>query len=308
VAQLLSECRWKESDQDAHNVPSGHASPITATPRYPNVSSGSRPLAASPNQPRSASSSQGFNEFNGRCRKLTRYAQVQRHRAPEYIVGPNSLSQHPDLPTPYSAQPLYGQNFDVYQSDFGLHSNREMPDHSESHRGNRGSDGNMQNDDLGHFPGLPPNAEHGSYPPRRPSMYDPNLRSHTSYPKLESSRVTPARYLSTYGQPTYESSNCVYSSLYGEVKYSPQPVNGPRQANFGVLGDAINPRSKRRRSNLPKQVIDILRAWFHDHLDHPYPTEEDKQKFIERTGLSISQVLIPHTTWSMTISDRYAVD
>ena len=47
---------------------------------------------------------------------------------------------------------------------------------------------------------------------------------------------------------------------------------------------------RRRRGNLPKHVTDILRAWFQDHLDHPYPTEEDKQALMRQTNLSISQV------------------
>ncbi|KAJ5776075.1 uncharacterized protein N7511_001086 [Penicillium nucicola] len=64
----------------------------------------------------------------------------------------------------------------------------------------------------------------------------------------------------------------------------------PGQANFAVMGDAIDPKTKRRRGNLPKPVTDILRAWFHEHLDHPYPSEEDKQMFMTRTGLSISQI------------------
>ena len=283
----------------AHHASSGHASPTAASPRYSNGSSGSRPLAASPNQPRSApmpSLSQGFDDFNGRYHEPNGYAQVQSHRAPEYLVGSNGLSQYPDLPTPYAAQPLQGQNFDAYQSASGLPSIREMPDRRESHGGSQSSNGNLryyQNDNLSHFPVLPPDAEHGSYPPRRPSGYDTNSRGHTSYPTLGSGHVTPAGDFSRYGQPTYEASNRVYSSSYGEVEYSPQPVNGPQQANFGVLGDANDPRSKRRRGNLPKQVTDILRAWFHDHLDHPYPTEDDKQMFIARTGLSISQVLIP---------------
>jgi hypothetical protein len=62
------------------------------------------------------------------------------------------------------------------------------------------------------------------------------------------------------------------------------------QANFGIMGETIDPKTKRRRGNLPKPVTDILRAWFHEHLDHPYPSEEDKQMFMTRTGLSISQV------------------
>ncbi|KAL5358975.1 homeobox KN domain-containing protein [Aspergillus floccosus] len=63
-----------------------------------------------------------------------------------------------------------------------------------------------------------------------------------------------------------------------------------QQSNFGILGDSADSKSKRRRGNLPKPVTDILRAWFHEHLDHPYPSEEDKQMFMTRTGLTISQI------------------
>lgn len=214
------------------------------------------------------------------------------------MIGSNGLSQYPDLPTPYPAQPLNNQNFDSYQSSSGLPSIRAMPDRRESMGGSHGNNGNLrapyyQNDNLGHFPGLPPDAEHGSYPSRRPASYDQSPRSHTSYPALGPGHVIPAGDFSRYGQPTYEAPSRAYSSSYGDVDYSPQPVNGPQQPNFGVLGDANDPRSKRRRGNLPKQVTDILRAWFHDHLNDPYPTEEDKQMFIARTGLSISQVRTP---------------
>lgn len=49
-------------------------------------------------------------------------------------------------------------------------------------------------------------------------------------------------------------------------------------------------KHKRRRGNLPKAVTDTLRHWFHDHVAHPYPTEEEKQMLMDRTGLTISQV------------------
>lgn len=73
-------------------------------------------------------------------------------------------------------------------------------------------------------------------------------------------------------------------------QHSPQLMSHAHQSNFGIMGDPIDPKNKRRRGNLPKPVTDILRAWFHEHLDHPYPSEEDKQMFMTRTGLSISQV------------------
>lgn len=95
-----------------------------------------------------------------------------------------------------------------------------------------------------------------------------------------------------YNQPPYDTPAYVHypQGYRGEPEYSSQMVHNPQHSNFGILGDPIDPRSKRRRGNLPKPVTDILRAWFHEHLDHPYPSEEDKQIFMTRTGLSISQV------------------
>jgi len=75
-----------------------------------------------------------------------------------------------------------------------------------------------------------------------------------------------------------------------DMDRSPRPRTNPHHTGFDVLGDVVESRNKRRRGNLPKPVTDILKQWFHEHLDHPYPSEDDKQMFIARTGLSISQV------------------
>ncbi|KAL8913067.1 MAG: hypothetical protein Q9171_002047 [Xanthocarpia ochracea] len=48
--------------------------------------------------------------------------------------------------------------------------------------------------------------------------------------------------------------------------------------------------NKKRRGNLPKQTTDVLRGWLHEHLDHAYPSEDQKQKLIQQTGLSEKQV------------------
>ncbi|KAI9262489.1 homeobox KN domain-containing protein [Helicostylum pulchrum] len=47
---------------------------------------------------------------------------------------------------------------------------------------------------------------------------------------------------------------------------------------------------KRRRGNLPKQVTEFLRRWLILHKKHPYPTEREKQKLADDTGLMVSQI------------------
>jgi hypothetical protein len=50
------------------------------------------------------------------------------------------------------------------------------------------------------------------------------------------------------------------------------------------------PHTRRRRGNLPKDATRVLRQWFDQHLDAPYPGEEVKNQLCQRTGLQMSQV------------------
>lgn len=47
---------------------------------------------------------------------------------------------------------------------------------------------------------------------------------------------------------------------------------------------------KRKRENLPKNVTEYLKEWLILHKRHPYPTEREKQKLAEETGLTVSQI------------------
>lgn len=100
----------------------------------------------------------------------------------------------------------------------------------------------------------------------------PQSVSYTDYP------YAPHRHASDAGP--------VHSGMDGSSTHGP----GHQQLNFEMVGDYPDHRNKRRRGNLPKAVTDILRSWFHDHISHPYPSEDEKQMLMTRTGLSISQV------------------
>ncbi|BFZ53519.1 Homeobox protein tos8 [Savitreella phatthalungensis] len=49
-------------------------------------------------------------------------------------------------------------------------------------------------------------------------------------------------------------------------------------------------KTRRRRGNLPKHVTQYLRAWLHEHVDHPYPSEDQKRALGEHTGLNMNQI------------------
>ncbi|KDN52426.1 hypothetical protein K437DRAFT_5402 [Tilletiaria anomala UBC 951] len=61
-------------------------------------------------------------------------------------------------------------------------------------------------------------------------------------------------------------------------------VNGPNSPN---QYPSLAPR---RRGKLPKEVTDTLRTWLLDHVARPYPTEEEKRRLCEATGLTMSQI------------------
>ncbi|KAF4548282.1 putative homeobox protein CUP9 [Elsinoe fawcettii] len=46
----------------------------------------------------------------------------------------------------------------------------------------------------------------------------------------------------------------------------------------------------RKRSNLPKESTDIMKRWFEDHLDNPYPSEDEKKYFAQKAGINLTQV------------------
>ncbi|XDG00895.1 hypothetical protein ABKA04_000510 [Annulohypoxylon sp. FPYF3050] len=77
---------------------------------------------------------------------------------------------------------------------------------------------------------------------------------------------------------------------------SPRPYD-PHQYHENLMrirdyGMVMNGEGKqrKRRGNLPKETTDKLRAWFVAHLQHPYPSEEEKHDLMRQTGLQLNQI------------------
>ena len=141
-----------------------------------------------------------------------------------------------------------------------------------------------------------PEFENGHYVSRRSGQVDPMRRHQQNYFNTNRHYGQAMAEVPRYWDGNYHQmrTQMPYQNRFSEVDYSPHAMHAP-QSTFGLIGDpdrTVPP--KRRRGNLPKPVTDLLKQWLLDHLDHPYPTEEDKQWFIAQTGLSISQVSRPH--------------
>lgn len=59
-----------------------------------------------------------------------------------------------------------------------------------------------------------------------------------------------------------------------------------------IRGDA---KQRRRRGNMSKETTDKLRFWIVAHLQHPYPTEEEKRELVGLTGLQIRMFSLHYT-------------
>ncbi|TQS38146.1 hypothetical protein Golomagni_01354 [Golovinomyces magnicellulatus] len=114
---------------------------------------------------------------------------------------------------------------------------------------------------------------------RAHSVSETNVSSITPYYTLNSSPSTVNYHVSLQGNHTsqgstglgtYTSNQCIYHS------------------DVASSNSEIKPR--KRRGNLPKETTDKLRAWFLDHLEHPYPTEDEKQQLMDATGLQMNQI------------------
>jgi len=140
---------------------------------------------------------------------------------------------------------------------------------------------------FGNSRGLPP----GYFPRDRPSLHDSRRDTTSTYPPMWDYDLPSPQSVSYTDLPYVQNRHAsdagpIHSSMDGQSIHG----SGHQQLNFEMVGDYPDHRNKRRRGNLPKAVTDILRSWFHDHISHPYPSEDEKQILMARTGLSISQV------------------
>jgi hypothetical protein len=67
------------------------------------------------------------------------------------------------------------------------------------------------------------------------------------------------------------------------------PSTGANTPNSTQSGSSASANSK-KRTNLPRETIDILNEWIVNNLDNPYPNHTQKRMLLEKTGLSNVQL------------------
>lgn len=82
----------------------------------------------------------------------------------------------------------------------------------------------------------------------------------------------------------------LYSPVISPATYGHQSHDSYMPVRELGVGRNYEGKQRKRRGNLPKETTDKLRAWFHSHLSHPYPTEDEKQQLMTETGLQLNQI------------------
>ena len=120
-----------------------------------------------------------------------------------------------------------------------------------------------------------------------------------TYPQLSTSLDPPSSYHTTsfsygYQQPRGQSYSGPSSLALDRTPFSASSHHPGYPGGgypYGMeINDGNDGKQRKRRGNLPKETTDKLRAWFVAHLQHPYPTEDEKQELMRQTGLQMSRV------------------
>jgi len=92
--------------------------------------------------------------------------------------------------------------------------------------------------------------------------------------------------------PTQKTAAYIESSEEESQEEKSPPNKKQKTKNPTQLPDnqEHNVPSKKRRGNLPKESIKILRKWLEDHEQDPYPGEEEKNRLATECKLTLNQI------------------
>ncbi|MCJ1468526.1 hypothetical protein MMC07_007155, partial [Pseudocyphellaria aurata] len=201
--------------------------------------------------------------------------------------SPGYAQEHSPYEQGYS--PRYEQGHSPYEQEY---SPRHEQGHSPYEQGHspyeQGQSPHAQN--RSHYEQI-----HAHYQQSHPHYEPSHPHYEQSHPRHEQ-RHEP-RYDQIRDAVAYPQESRAIPESASRQPSSRQPANRPNgkrqsvdQQSKTVNFAKTDEKPKKRRGNLPKAVTDLLRQWFHDHIAHPYPTEDEKQRLMHETGLNMSQI------------------
>ena len=291
--QILSDIPRQGDDRSLSEL----RSPLQHTPQGPSRSVDvpahlSPPLLSSRSRP--SSDTNGLNQAG-----INRPMENRNTRQPSYDASsPYSLPMH-------SGPPRHGYSASSSPAPFPPIANQADSRQYYQSAAPHSSFQSRQGESSGLPPPPPPyfnqyNTLNGQSSSHENAKGYSNDESHRGDAYCSTSRLGAPQYhssSSTYapascGYPVTPTYSGHYTSQNGHQYQS--SYHWPMQFESEDMTSQV---PKKRRGNLPRDVTDLLKQWFEEHLAHPYPTEEEKQMLCRRTGLAMTQVSTTAPTW-----------
>lgn len=151
-----------------------------------------------------------------------------------------------------------------------------------------------------HLPVIPTNAVAVSAPYRpqslpfheKPQYMHPNQQQQAQSQFVEDRLIKPQ-----LSPPMQTEPNWSYSSTKLHTQERKGSVNSGSSSHDANNSGGI---SNGRRSNLPKETVQILNTWLLDPLRNPYPTPQEKRELLIKTGLTKIQL----SNWFINVRRR----
>lgn len=136
-----------------------------------------------------------------------------------------------------------------------------------------------------------------------------NNKFNLNIPNVIISPITPPRNKTILNDNTINHSFIEFTNTLPSP--SPSPLLSPKDVNNSIIID--NKKKKcnsssstgnfagvSKRSNLPKETVEILNNWLLNHLNNPYPTQDEKNDLLIKTGLTKVQL----SNWFINVRRR----
>ena len=165
---------------------------------------------------------------------------------------------------------------------------------------------------LQSFHPLPPPNAHNRHPHPLPTMADASPSSPSPQASPAVLAAAAEAFVAVVGEPSQTSAisgakaamlppTTAAAAALKAAAHAAASASGNASGNGNGSGNAApaadkgkRPAQKKRcpkqRINLPKLAKDVLSDWLYDHLDFPYPTEDEKRELATNTDLSFDQV------------------
>ncbi|TEY44660.1 hypothetical protein BOTCAL_0348g00050 [Botryotinia calthae] len=131
---------------------------------------------------------------------------------------------------------------------------------------------------------------HGEYPPI--NEYPRNEYALEASRSYHQQKYAPSRSDYGYHQPRDQGypQPATFPHHPGQTPFTNRHHSGNYNSTPYQSQDMGDAKPRKRRGNLPKPTTDILTTWFINHLEHPYPNEEEKQLLMRQTNLQLNQI------------------